>query len=397
MKPWRAKTSVLVVASCAILIAIGLYWLSAGRGARDERVYRIGWENDPPFQVALPDGEPSGLAIELVRESARRRGIRLEWIRHQRTGEAALDSRQVDLWPLMTITPERKKRFYFSEAYLEHGFFFLVRQDAPYRSVEDLRQGTLSHLDQPIVTYLTKEYLPHTRLVARPTVRAAIAEVCEGRVDGSLLEENSALATLLDGFPCVEHPLRLIWIPTIHTNLGVAATFEAARAADEIREEIGTIAKEGKLSSMASRWGDFSVRNTETIHSLQEARQRERTLVAAIVLFACLFLLALWQTIRRGREANRARRAEQTLRETDQKLRLVANNLSEMVLAYDMDRRLVFANAAVERLTGYSRLRPAERELHLLGSSGRPFPHAQLLGQAVRRGGLRRTGVQDCH
>src|SRR4030095_5853069 len=105
----------------------------------------------------------------------------------------------------------------------------------------------------------------------------------------------------------------------------------------EIREEIGTLAREGRLSSMASRWGDFSVRNTETIHSLQKARERAPALVAAIIVFAGLFLMALWQTIRRGREAKRARRAEQTLRETDQKLRLMANHLSEMVLASQLD------------------------------------------------------------
>ena len=34
--------------------------------------------------------------------------------------------------------------------------------------------------------------------------------------------------------------------------------------------------------------------------------------------------------------------------------RLMAKNLTEMVLAYDMDRRLTFANAAAETLTGYS-------------------------------------------
>ena len=35
-------------------------------------------------------------------------------------------------------------------------------------------------------------------------------------------------------------------------------------------------------------------------------------------------------------------------------LRLIAKNLTEMVLAYDMDRKLVFVNPAVEGLTGYS-------------------------------------------
>jgi PAS domain S-box-containing protein len=35
-------------------------------------------------------------------------------------------------------------------------------------------------------------------------------------------------------------------------------------------------------------------------------------------------------------------------------LRLIAQNLTEMVLAYDKDRKLVFVNPAVETLTGYS-------------------------------------------
>jgi PAS domain S-box-containing protein len=336
-----------------LLTTIGLYWFSARSGLRQAGVFRIGWEHDPPFQMALADGEPSGLAIELVREAARRRNIRLQWIRRQRSGETSLVNRQVDLWPLITFTQERKKRIYISEAYLEHGFFFLVRQDAPYRSVQDLEQRTLSHLNQPIVTYLATEHFPRTRLIAKPNLKDVIAEVCEGRADGAFLEENSALSALLDGIPCAGIPMRLIWIPSIRTKLGVGATFEAAGVADEIREEIGKIAKEGRLSSMASRWGDFSVRDTETIHLLQEARQRERTLLVASIVFACLLLVAMWQTIRRGREAKRARRAEQTLRQMEQKLRLMANNMKEMVLAYDMDRRLIFANPAVETLTGY--------------------------------------------
>jgi hypothetical protein len=187
--------------------------------------------------------------------------------------------------------------------------------------VEDLEQRTLSHLDQPIVTDLAREHFPQARLIARPTVKDALAEVCESRVDGAFVEENSALSTLLDGIPCAGLPVRMIGIPSIRTHLDVAATFGAAGVADEIREEIGTIAKEGRLSLMASRWGDFSVRDTETIQSLREARQRVSILVVAIIVFACLLLLAMWQTIHRGREANRAIRAEQTLRQTEQKLR----------------------------------------------------------------------------
>src|SRR5258708_30644439 len=54
------------------------------------------------------------------------------------------------------------------------------------------------------------------------------------------------------------------------------------------------------------------------------------------------------------REKVRARQTERALREADQKLILMANNLKEMVLAFDLDRKLIYVNPAVEALTGYS-------------------------------------------
>ena len=46
--------------------------------------------------------------------------------------------------------------------------------------------------------------------------------------------------------------------------------------------------------------------------------------------------------------------AEQSLRQAEENLRLLTANLNEMVLAYDMNRKLVYGNPAVETLTGYS-------------------------------------------
>jgi hypothetical protein len=73
----------------------------------DNRVYRIGWEDDPPDQFLASNGQPTGLPVELIAESARRCGVRLLWVRHNESSEAALRSGQVDLWPLMTITVEQ--------------------------------------------------------------------------------------------------------------------------------------------------------------------------------------------------------------------------------------------------------------------------------------------------
>src|SRR5688572_5861214 len=93
----------------------------------DDRVYRIGWQQVPPFQERSADGSPAGLAVEVVQDAARRRKVRLEWVFYPGSSEAALRSGEVDLWPLMVITPERQKVIHISRPYLQHDSILLVR------------------------------------------------------------------------------------------------------------------------------------------------------------------------------------------------------------------------------------------------------------------------------
>src|SRR5947207_14186002 len=75
--------SIILAAAVGILLWKGVPW------KRTDRIYRIGWYPDPPFQTAGADARPTGLAIELVREAARRRGIRHEWVRQPDGADAA--------------------------------------------------------------------------------------------------------------------------------------------------------------------------------------------------------------------------------------------------------------------------------------------------------------------
>jgi PAS domain S-box-containing protein len=54
------------------------------------------------------------------------------------------------------------------------------------------------------------------------------------------------------------------------------------------------------------------------------------------------------------------KRLEDALRHSEARFRLMAKSLTEMVMAYDMDRKLTFVNAAAQSLTGYS-LRELEK------------------------------------
>jgi PAS domain S-box-containing protein len=113
------------------------------------------------------------------------------------------------------------------------------------------------------------------------------------------------------------------------------------------------MASEGSLHESLGQWGYMSGLHIEGIQALISAQRRERWLIAGVILTTFLLVLTLLQTLRIRRERNRTLQVERALRDAEQKLRLMADNMKEMVLAYDADRRLIYANPAVEALTGY--------------------------------------------
>jgi len=198
---------------------------------------------DPPFQTAGSDGRPSGLAIDLVREAARRRGIRLEWIPKPEGPETAMLGNAVDLWPFLTLTPERTKLFHITDAFLETELCLLVPAASRFTRVSDLAQGAISLQDMPINLRWVHATLPDARLLPMPTTRDAVSQVCQGRADAAFLEEYNAVETLLSGGSCANVELRWITVPDKRSRLGVGSTFAAGRAADAIRDEIACPAR----------------------------------------------------------------------------------------------------------------------------------------------------------
>ena len=294
------------------------------------------------------------MAVELVREAARRRGISLEWVRWSNSSESALRSKRVDLWPLITITPERLKIFHISEPYVETEFALLVRNSSPFEKATDLAGSTIGLANASIDAIKLHALLPGAHPSPRSTPKAILADVCEQRADAAFLDASSAIAALLDDRDCHGERLRWISAPGVKSRLGIGSTFEARDAADAIRAEVTRMAAGGSLAAIIGKWGFTPAQNLISMEALMHARRRAARLVAVSILFAVLAILACWQTIRVSGERNRTRRTEKALLEADQKLRLLANNLKETVFAFDMDRKPIYVNPAIELLTGYS-------------------------------------------
>ena len=363
-----------------------LIWAFIAEPWAPNRVYKIGWEDDPPDVFRGNDGQPAGFIIELVSESARRCGIRLQWVQRNESSEAALRSGQVDLWPLMTITPERIRSFHISSPYLESVGCLLVRGQSTFQHPQDLAKGTVGLRSLPISYRQALGLLPEARLVTMASPKDLLAALCQQRVDAALMEQHEAITGLMSA-ACGDQPLRMIPLPHTRVRLGIGSTFEAAPAADRIRNEIDTMAAEGRFADLIAKWGYLAGRS-ESADTLLNARRRQRWTMAAVAVLALLFLLAVWQAVRALRERNRARHAENSLRASEARYRAIIETSQEGICTVDADRKITYANERLASMLGYSRE-------ELVGQSLDQLIDPSLLEQSRQATEGRKQGVKD--
>ena len=74
-----------------------------------------------------------------MREAARRRQIRLEWVFSPQGPEQALASGAVDLWPIMGDLPERRGLLYVSPPWTRMSYALIVPRASAESGAPDLR------------------------------------------------------------------------------------------------------------------------------------------------------------------------------------------------------------------------------------------------------------------
>lgn len=334
----------------AVLSLAAWWWHS--QTSLHERVWRIGWEEDPPNMFTAPGGKPSGFGPELVGEAARRAGLRLEWVYCPESAERAVRTGKVDLWPTMTVLEERKAHVYFSAPYLNNYMKFVVRRDSGIQTAGDLRGKRIAVKDLPINLAKTREWAPGAAVIPVSATRSALELLSSGKVDAVMGDDLTISLALMPGALRQGVELAEVETPAPPFQLAIGARFQARAAADALREEIGRMAAAGEIARLLTRWGRATIRDANEMTVLVRAQQQvERlrlvTFVLAALLGILLFLFAAYRHQRRAAAAS-----EKARKEAQQRLELVADSLSEMILAYDMEGRLLYCNPAANRLTG---------------------------------------------
>src|SRR5438309_11073693 len=115
---WTRRTVIGAAGALAVFVGIALF--HSRSAPVPTRPLRIGFENNPPVQIRTAAGF-SGLSVEIVRDAARRAGIKLDWVETGTSSDEALRRGLVDLWPLMVDRPDRRKYVHFALPYMHSG------------------------------------------------------------------------------------------------------------------------------------------------------------------------------------------------------------------------------------------------------------------------------------
>ena len=176
------KRSLLALAVVVCLSIVGLVLRNElfRRRTLFDRTYRIGAEDSPPYVLLAPDGSATGLAVDILSEAARRRGIHLQWVTVHSAIDEAFTRGVVDMWPNVSMTAERQGQFHLTSEWLRTTICLVSLHDSGVLRPSDVANRTVARLDNSIMAATVHQYMPLARSVPRKTREEVVRAVCAG-------------------------------------------------------------------------------------------------------------------------------------------------------------------------------------------------------------------------
>ncbi len=296
--------------------------------------FRVGYQNSRPYQYVDTDGSPAGPAVEIVKEAARRAHIPIIWVLAPAGPDVSLRDGLVDLWTVLGDLPERRKYLYISSPWLNTTFWIVSPRAHPLLHPAEMAGHTLHFQRSNITGKLARSYFSSAILVGEASDQDALAAVCQGRADASLVPATGLEPRIFDLAACQNVRLRFSQLPEGNVLFGVGASLrrpDAARAADMIQGQIGQMADRGEVSAISFENLQGPVNEAAFIYGMLQSQRRNRQLAGAIgVLIAALGLLG-WQTLRVRAARRRAEASERAAAIANQAKREFLANMSHEI------------------------------------------------------------------
>jgi PAS domain S-box-containing protein len=340
------KRSGVFLIAAMLTVALAFFCFAYWLPVTPHRALRIGFEQNPPLQLRTTGGL-AGLAVEAVSVAARRAGLRLQWVEPGVSSEESFRKGLVDLWPAMVDRPDRRKFIHFSRPWLHSSHALLLRAGTPVPGREFA--GRIGLFRLPLHVRMAGTRFPSAQLMQFQAATAVLSELCKGTVAAGFLEFRTALVTLQEKSPeCAAFPIHTQILPDLTNQLAVASTFDAAGAADRIRDEIGSMFRDGTMAQIMASYSYYSLDNTWAAYDSMEEAETARWLAAGFSALTILLAVIIWRAF----SARQRRRAEAALRESEERFRNMADTAPVMIWVSGPNRSITFVNKTWLTFTG---------------------------------------------
>jgi polar amino acid transport system substrate-binding protein len=311
----------------------------------------------PPFEFRDKKKKYSGISSGFVDALQQRLGVELvdEKARSWREVVEAVAQGEVDILPMVTPTPERRRHMLFTKPYLSFPAVLVTPRASSYvGGLGDLVGRRVGVVDG----YMTHERLvaEHPEITTLPfaTVTEVLRAVASGKVDAGLL--NLAAAT---------YSMQLNQFDELKVAAPTEYNFELAMGVRKDWPELVALLDRGLADideesrrSIRNRWV-----NVQYEFGL---RRRDVLLWGGIgggFLLVIIVLVSVWNR-RLDREITVRRETELALAVAEERSRLVLESANDGIFGLDLDGRIIFVNPAAARMLNYRVEELVGEELH---------------------------------
>src|SRR6266849_481020 len=312
---WCRRHWLLLTITTAVTAALMSLWLHLfPLNGPIDRTLRIGFQKSAPYHFPDANGNPTGPVVDIVQEAARRRNLHLQWVYFPEGPEVAISSQSVDLWPLLGDLPERRRILYISAPWMKMTYVLLSTESANVIGKDDVTEKPLAVANISLDKQLAYRFFSNAKILPMINVGAAIDAVCTGSATAALLGQRSIADWKTS--ECPSGTLQVMPVPGAIIWFGIGANKnepDARRAADLRREEIGEMARSGRLVGIDFRWHTSLNTEASTIFDYGTARSTSFVLLTVLSFVAPGLLIMTWLARRlqvAQRQAEKANRAK---------------------------------------------------------------------------------------
>lgn len=306
--------------------------------------------NWPPQYQMDSFGQPAGFAVELVEQVAGMAGLRVQYTAMHSWGQLfdALRSGKIDLIPNLGITQERKQWFSFTSPVETFPIVIFVRQSTfDILDASDLAGRVVGTVQYNVGTRLMQQR-SDIELNVFQTLKEAFLELLAGHVDALIYPQPVMTKLALD--VGLEETIKRVGEPLLEVKRAISVRKDNHVLLERLQSAASVFVSSDAYQRIYTKWYGAPKPHWTT---------RRIVLIMTTLLLAASTAGVVWHYIRTTSINRRLRQsikdresAEEALRASEEKYRLIVEGQNDLILKLAPDGRILFASPSIRELFG---------------------------------------------